>query len=134
MLLVVVGMMVAVAAGIGARLGVERRLHLPHMRAQAAHHVGDHVVGADADVVAKQLHRQVPVAQMPRHTHQPGGVVRVYVQQRLGPGQDLHDAAAVQKQAVAVAQADSHREINVGFGASGDPEGERAARFIATES
>lgn len=35
---------------------------------------------------------------------------------------------------VAVAPLDSHREINVGFGAPGDPEGERAARFIAAES
>jgi acetyl esterase/lipase len=35
---------------------------------------------------------------------------------------------------VAVAPDDSHREINVGFGAPGDPEGERAARFIAAES
>lgn len=35
---------------------------------------------------------------------------------------------------VVAAPDDSHREINVGFGASGDPEGERAARFIATES
>lgn len=35
---------------------------------------------------------------------------------------------------VVVAPDDSHREINVGFGAPGDPEGERAARFIAAES
>ena len=35
---------------------------------------------------------------------------------------------------VAVAPDDSHREINVGFGAPGDPEGERAARFISAES
>ena len=35
---------------------------------------------------------------------------------------------------VVVAPDDSHREINAGFGAPGDPEGERAARFIAAES
>lgn len=35
---------------------------------------------------------------------------------------------------VAAAPDDSHREINVGFGAPGDPEGERAARFIDAES
>lgn len=32
---------------------------------------------------------------------------------------------------VVVAPDDSHREINVGFGQPGDPQGERAARFIA---
>ncbi|WP_156796246.1 alpha/beta hydrolase [Brevundimonas subvibrioides] len=32
---------------------------------------------------------------------------------------------------VIVAPGDSHREINVGFGQPGDPQGERAARFIA---
>lgn len=35
---------------------------------------------------------------------------------------------------VVVAPDDSHREINVGFGAPGDPQGERAARFISAES
>ncbi|MGZ9100547.1 MAG: alpha/beta hydrolase [Brevundimonas sp.] len=35
---------------------------------------------------------------------------------------------------VAVAPDDSHRDINVGFGAPGDPEGARAARFISAES
>ncbi|MDP3803137.1 alpha/beta hydrolase [Brevundimonas sp.] len=35
---------------------------------------------------------------------------------------------------VAVAPDDSHRDINVGFGGPGDPEGVRAARFISAES
>ncbi len=35
---------------------------------------------------------------------------------------------------VVVAPGDSHREINVGFGAARDPEGERAAAFIVAES
>ena len=100
---------------IRAALRIERRLHRVRMPAQAVYHVRDHVVGADPDAVAQQLHGQVAVAQVPGDAHQLRRGVGVDFQQRFGLGDHADDAAIVQAQPVAVPQAYSLWQVEQEF-------------------
>ena len=117
--------MVMVATGIGPAFWVERRLDGVRVPAELVHHVGDHVVGADADAVVQQLHRQVAVAEMPGDAHQLSRAVSVDFEQRFGFRDDADDAAVVELQAVAVAETDGLGEVEedvfAGLGGEGDP-------------
>ena len=50
---------------VGAGFGVERRLQFDDAPAEAGYHLGDHVVGPDAQPFSGNLYRQVPVAEVP---------------------------------------------------------------------
>src|SRR5262249_8454964 len=50
-------------AGIGATLGVERRLDLDHACAEPLHHRLDDVIPADAQTLRHDLRRQMAVAE-----------------------------------------------------------------------
>lgn len=68
-------MTVGVAA-IGATFRIEGRGHRSDHTAKTHHHRLDHVVAPDAKAIARQLRRQMPVAEMPREPDQAGGVRR----------------------------------------------------------
>jgi hypothetical protein len=55
------------AFSIGTPFRIESTLHRPHRRAEAAHHLRDHVVLADVENAFRQLRGQVPVAEMPSY-------------------------------------------------------------------
>jgi len=55
---------------IGAAFRIERRLDLAGFRAEAAHHVGNHMVAADAQFCARDLRRQMSVAEVPGNAHE----------------------------------------------------------------
>jgi len=57
-------MAVAVAAAIGASLGLEGRIHQGHLRTQAQQHVVEHGVVFQVQVRGGDLHRDMPVAQV----------------------------------------------------------------------
>ena len=67
-------------AGVGAGLGIEWRLDRIDMPAEAFHHVADHVICTDAHAPAVQLHRQMPIAEMPGDPHHRVRVMRVDLQ------------------------------------------------------
>jgi hypothetical protein len=53
-----------------------------------------------------QLHRQMPVAEVPGDAHQLVVRVRMDFRQRLGPRLDAHHAVLIEQQAIAVPQPD----------------------------
>src|SRR5262245_49430296 len=86
---------------IGAALGVERPLDGAHPGAQAARHIGDHVVLADVDDALADLAGEVAVAEMPGDARQRALVGAGDLQQALRRCLDGHDTAVLQLQAVA---------------------------------
>ena len=56
---------VACAAGIGAALGIERRLDLDDAGAKPLHHRLDDMIAPDAQALWHDLRRQMTVAEMP---------------------------------------------------------------------
>jgi hypothetical protein len=105
-------MVMLVPAGIRPRLRVERRFDRVRMAAERVHHIGDHVVGADADAVAEQLDRQMPVAEVPGDSHQLRRAVGVDFKERFRLRDHADDPAVLQLEAIAVAQANGVREVD----------------------
>jgi len=61
-------MMVAVVA-IGATLGLKRGLHCPELRAEAAEHMLDHMIGPDPETLFPKFSRQMPVSEVPSQAY-----------------------------------------------------------------
>ncbi len=80
-----------------------------HLGAKATHHVGDHVIVADTQGAGHQLHRQMPIAQMPGHTHK---VCTRDLDQRFHRRLDPDPAAAISK-AQAIARTQGNRLLKV---------------------
>lgn len=110
---VVMAMIVAmrIAAGIGAALGVERRLDLDHAPAKPAYHLLDDVVAADPQAAGDDLGRQMAVAEMPGDAHQVHRILAPDLGQGLGRGDHLDQPAVLQHQRVAAAQ--RHRLLEI---------------------
>ena len=53
-----------VAARVSARLGLERRLDVGHLRAELLHHLLEHVIFRDAQESIPHLNGHVPVAEV----------------------------------------------------------------------
>ncbi len=97
--------------GVGAALRVERRHDRGHGCAEAADHLLDDVVAADAQPVAEQLGRQVAVAEVPGDAQQIGRIGGRDLDKRLKRGADGDDAPVLQDQPVAVAQRHRLRQV-----------------------
>ncbi len=111
-------MVMVVATRIGATFGIERRLDGVRVAAQPVHHVRDHVVGADADAVAEQLHRQMPVAEVPGDADQLRRAVGMDFEQRFGLGYYTDDTATFKRQAIAIAQPNGLWKVEQQFDAA----------------
>jgi hypothetical protein len=111
-MIVVVIVVVTGAGGIGSGFGIEWRIDRLDMAAKALDHFLDDMVGTDPDPVAEQLHRQMPIAEMPGDADQFAVVVTVNLQQRLGPRADLDDPAAFKSESVAIAQPHRLGKVN----------------------
>lgn len=109
--IVIMMVMMMARAGIGPGLRVEWCVDGIDMAAEPFDHVGDDVVGADADSLAQQLHRQMPVAEMPGDPHQRAFVMRMNFQQRLGPRHHADHAAVRKRETVPVAQTNRLRQV-----------------------
>ena len=103
--------MAMAAAGIGAALGIERRLDLDHARAETFHHGLDHMVAADPQALSHDLRRQMTVAEMPADPDQMLRIVAADFGQRLRRRHHLDQPAVFQNQRVAAAQ--RHRVFKV---------------------
>ena len=109
---VVVVMPVAVAVAVvvpaivlvGAALRLEGAHHDGGRAALAAHHLGQHVVVLDVDRVRRHLGGGVPVADVVGHLQEPQRVLGAHLQQALGRGLHLHEAAVLELHGIAVVQ------------------------------
>jgi mannose-6-phosphate isomerase-like protein (cupin superfamily) len=99
-----------------ARLRIERCIDRGGSSAQAGHHLLQHVIAADAQPVADDLHIGVAVAEMPSQLHQRERRPRRDLDQRLGLPYHQHDPAIVEHDAVAVAQRDGLVQIQQKLG------------------
>ncbi|MET4325651.1 hypothetical protein ABIB80_001472 [Bradyrhizobium sp. i1.15.2] len=108
---VVVVSMRMTGIGIGAALGIERRLDLDHARTEALHHGFDDVVAADAQALGHDLRRQMAIAEMPADANKVVRIVAANLEQRLGRGDHLDQSAVLQHQCIAAAQGDGILQV-----------------------
>jgi hypothetical protein len=128
----VVVVMVVGGGGVGTGFGVEGGVDGVGVAAEAGDHVGNHVVGADQDAAAGELHGQMAIAEVPGDAHQLGVVVGGDPQKGFGAGADADEGAIFQRQRIAVAQADGVGKIEKHRG-SGDGFEKIAAAEAAVE-
>src|SRR6185437_10971000 len=98
-------------SGIGATLGIERRLDLDDACAEPLHHRLDDVIPADAQSLRHELRRQMAVAEMPGDPDQVMRIAALDLEQRLGRRHHLDQPAVLEHQRVAAAQGDGVLEI-----------------------
>lgn len=96
---------------IGSAFRVERRLDRAHLAAETFDHGVDHVVTADAQAPARDLHRQVTVAEVPCEAQQVLGILGADFAEGFGGAHDLDDAAICQLHGVARTQRDGLGQI-----------------------
>ena len=96
---------------VRALLRIEWRFHRRKSGAKSAYHVLDHMIAANAQPIADDLHIDVPVADMPGEPRQFVAVGGCDFDQRLRPADDAHDTAVVEHKTVAVAQSRRLRQV-----------------------
>lgn len=111
MVVMVVVMMVVAAAAVVAmsvvvhlRLRLERTLDRRHRTALPAHQLGQRRIVRHIESVGRHLGRNVMAAEMPGETRQPQRVLGTHLQKAFRHGLDLHEAAVLQLQRIAVVQ------------------------------
>ncbi len=100
---IIVTMRRMTAAGIGATFRIERSLDGGDTRTEAAHHVLDNVIAADAQALAHDLGRQVTIAEVPGDPHQMMRIGAANFHQRLRRGHHLDQPSILQHQRIATA-------------------------------
>ena len=103
------------AAGIGAAFRIERRVDGDDARAEALHHLLDHMIAPDAQALADDLCRQVPIAEMPGDPHQMIRIAAANLDKRLRRGDHFDEAAVFQHQRIAAAQRDGFLQVEQEF-------------------
>jgi hypothetical protein len=96
---------------IRARLGIERCLDLNNCGAKTDQHVAQHMVASQPHPIARDLYVGVAIAEVPGEARQRLRRSSRNVQQRLGLGDDPHDRAIFEDEAVAVAQHGGVRQV-----------------------
>jgi hypothetical protein len=89
---------------IGADFWIERRLQIDNLASEPRHHFCNHMVGANAQSLAGDLHGQMPIAEMPGNTQKVRGTGGRDFEQRLSGGADPKVAAALQFETVTLSQ------------------------------
>ena len=95
-----------VRLGVRALLRIKRRVEGSQQSAEPPQHVLDHMIAANTQPVADDLHLDVPVADVPGEPRQRMAVRGDDFDQRLRAADDPHNAAIVEHKTVAVAQSD----------------------------
>ena len=96
-------------------LRIERRLDRRHLGAKTDQHRFKHMIAADAQPVADDLHVNVSVAEMPREARQIDRGSGCHLEQRLRLVLDAHDRAIVEHEPVAVPERHGVRQIEQEF-------------------
>ena len=132
--LVVVMVMTAMRT-ISAGFRLERRFRFADRAAQAPGHVGQHVIGLEAQLAAvfvwQDLHRHVPVAEMVGGAGEEQRAVGDGLDELFRRGEDFDDGAAIfSRQPVATMQVIAAFEEDAGFGAGSERDFEAAALAV----
>ncbi len=120
MVVVVVIMMIMTmrdmaTAGIGSAFRIERRFDDGDARAKAAHHILDDMIAANAEALADDLGRQMPVAEMPGDPHEMVWISTANFHQRFGRRHHLDQPPVFQHQRIAAAQRDGFLQVQQEF-------------------
>lgn len=99
------------AAGICPAFGIERRFDGDDARAEAPHHILDHMIAPDAKPLADNLCRQMAIAEMPRDADQMMRIGAANFHQRLRRRHHLDQPPVFQHQRIAAAQ--RHRFLQI---------------------
>jgi hypothetical protein len=119
-MIMVMVMVVAVVAGrrrVGAALGLEWRVDISKLGAEAFQQGLDRRIAAQPQPSFQNLHRHMTVAEVPGEPRQRGKVGGPRLDQRFGFGDDLDDAAVVEHQGIVGAQGHGLGKIDLDAGA-----------------
>lgn len=97
--------------GISPALGVEGRFDQAHFTAQTLNHRLDHMIMADAQALARDLHRKMPVTKMPRETKQVLEARRSDLGELFSSTNHFHHSAVFELQRIACAERHRLRQI-----------------------
>jgi len=115
MIMIMTVTMIAIVAvrmlPVRALLRIERRLDRKKPRTEPAQHVLDHVIAANAQPIADDLHLDMTIADMPGEPRQLLTSGGRDLDQRLPPADDAHDAAVVEHETVTVPQSGRPRQV-----------------------
>jgi hypothetical protein len=100
---------------ISAAFGIERRLDLDDPRAEPLQHLRDDVVTPDTQRLLGDLRRQMAVSEVPGEPDHVLRVAALDLDQRLGGGHDLDQAAVVEQQRIASTQRDRLFQVEQEF-------------------
>lgn len=101
---------VTMAAAIGTRLGLERRLHMRDGHAQADQHVFEHRIGFELQRIGADLYGRVAIAEVVGSAHQCKTVVAAHAQDLLRCGLHFHQRAVFSDQHIAAAHDGAARQ------------------------
>jgi hypothetical protein len=102
MMMLAVMMFVMVAVTVGAAFGLESGLDRLKICSEAAEHVFDHVVGPNPKNAVSNLRRQMPIAQVPRKSHQLYRIFMSDFYQLLERGLNLQPPSIFQLQPISI--------------------------------
>jgi hypothetical protein len=97
--------------GIGTDFRIEGGLNASDSAAKAGHHVGDDVIGANAQSLPGDLKRQMSVTEMPCDPQQGRPIGRLDFKNRLGRSAHTDKATGIQLEPVAIGQMMRPREV-----------------------
>mgnify|MGYP001156229831 CR=1 FL=1 len=125
MVVIVIVMAVDATVTIGAAFGMEGGVDRYDIGAELDEHVLDDVIPADAQAVAEQFCRQMPVAEVPGEAQQMRLVLAGHLDQRLGRRFDSDDAPVLEQQPVTLLQRHGlgqvEQELGPALRGHGDP-------------
>jgi len=135
MAMIVIMMVVIMPAAAGIAMSVmvdlllrlERAFDLHHRATLPAHQLGQVGMAGNIERVDRHFRRNVMAAEMPGEAHQPQRVLGADFQQAFRSGLDLHEAAILQLQRVAIVQRRRLVEINREFEPASSLHGDAAA-------
>lgn len=104
LMIVITGGRLGRGGGIDAAFRIERRLDGERAPAERLGHRLDHRIAANAQPLADDLHRQLPMTKMPSDSRHMGQIVATNLGQRLGRRHHFDQPAVVQHQGIAAAQ------------------------------
>ena len=104
MMVVPAAAVIAMSVVMDLLLRLERALDRRHGAALPTHELGQSGIIRDIERVRRHFRRDVIAAEMPGEAHQPQRVLGADLQQALRRGLDLHEAAIVELQRIAVVQ------------------------------
>ena len=103
---------------ISAGVGLEGRLDMAHLRAEATHHVLQHMVATDAQAIGEDLRRGMAIADVIGDAGELARVSATRLRQLLGRGDDFDQPPVLQHQRVAAAQNHGVRQVEQEFGSA----------------